>query len=228
MFVKQLEDPEAFLDAAAPLLLADEARNNLILGIAGTLRDHPGVYDEYGLWLVESKHRVVAAALQTPPYNLVLAGPAGPEALAALAEALHAKALDLPGATGSVPEIETFARIWATQVGVDRRRRMTQRIYRLTELQAVREVSGRPRPATEADRPLLAEWLSAFAGEVMPKDAPNRGSERIIEARLGEGAGGFTIWDVGEPVSLAGWGGLTPNGVRIGPAYTPPEHRRCG
>jgi hypothetical protein len=29
-------------------------------------------------------------------------------------------------------------------------------------------------------------------------------------------------------VSLAGWGGRTPNGVRIGPVYTPPEHRRRG
>ena len=30
----------------------------------------------------------------------------------------------------------------------------------------------------------------------------------------------------GEPVSLAGWRSETPNGVRIGPVYTPPEHRR--
>jgi hypothetical protein len=29
-------------------------------------------------------------------------------------------------------------------------------------------------------------------------------------------------------VSLAGWGGPTPNGIRIGPVYTPPEHRRRG
>ena len=69
MLVKRLEDPRSFLEAAAPLLLADEARNNLILGIAGTLRDHPRLYDDFGLWLVESKHRVVAAALQTPPYT---------------------------------------------------------------------------------------------------------------------------------------------------------------
>jgi RimJ/RimL family protein N-acetyltransferase len=29
-------------------------------------------------------------------------------------------------------------------------------------------------------------------------------------------------------VSFAGYGGETPNGVRIGPVYTPPEHRRRG
>jgi predicted GNAT family acetyltransferase len=30
------------------------------------------------------------------------------------------------------------------------------------------------------------------------------------------------------PVSLAGFGGPTPNGIRIGPVYTPPEHRNRG
>jgi uncharacterized protein len=34
------------------------------------------------------------------------------------------------------------------------------------------------------------------------------------------------LWeDDGAPVSLAGWGGPTPNGIRIGPVYTP-SHRR--
>jgi hypothetical protein len=36
------------------------------------------------------------------------------------------------------------------------------------------------------------------------------------------------LWEDEEPVSLAGWGGRTPNGIRIGPVYTPPEHRRRG
>ena len=37
------------------------------------------------------------------------------------------------------------------------------------------------------------------------------------------------LWeDGGEPVSLAGWGGPTPNGIRIGPVYTPPELRGRG
>ena len=72
MVVKDLEDPGAFLETASSLLLADEARNNLILGIAGTLCHHPSVYDEYRLWLVEDGGQIVGAALQTPPYNLVL------------------------------------------------------------------------------------------------------------------------------------------------------------
>ena len=91
MVVKDLEDPGAFLETASSLLLADEARNNLILGIAGTLRHHPSVYDEYRLWLVEDGGQIVGAALQTPPYNLVLSRPRDDEVLVALAEALATK-----------------------------------------------------------------------------------------------------------------------------------------
>jgi uncharacterized protein len=36
------------------------------------------------------------------------------------------------------------------------------------------------------------------------------------------------LWENDRPVSLAGWGGETPNGVRVGPVYTPPAHRRRG
>ena len=41
--------------------------------------------------------------------------------------------------------------------------------------------------------------------------------------------GGFLLWeDGGQTVSISGWGGPTPNGIRIGPVYTPPELRRRG
>jgi len=36
------------------------------------------------------------------------------------------------------------------------------------------------------------------------------------------------LWEDGGTVSLAGCGGLTANGIRVGPVYTPPELRRRG
>lgn len=227
--VKEFEDPGAFLGAAAPLLLEDEARNNLILGIAGTLDRHPSVYQEFRLWLVEDcGSQVLGAALQTPPYNLVLGRPRADDVLLTLADALSTQRVELPGVTGAVPEIDAFSENWVVRTGVRRRRRMAQRIYRLTALRRVEDVPGRARTATEADRELLVAWVKAFAAEAMPEGAPDRGAERTVDARLRAGAGGFTIWENDDPVSLAGWGGRTPNGVRIGPVYTPPEHRCRG
>ena len=229
MVVKELEDPGAFLEATAQLLLEDEARNNLILGIAGTLAQHPSVYPDFRLWLVENdRGEVVGAALQTPPYNLVLGRPHDDDALAALADALAIQGAELPGVTGAVPEVDAFSECWAERTGLSPQRRMAQRIYGITELRSADDVSGRARTATEADRELLIDWISAFVAEALPEDAPGRDAERTVDARLRAGAGGFTIWEDGGPASLAGWGGRTPNGVRIGPVYTPPEHRRRG
>jgi len=228
--VKELREPRDFLNAAEPLLLADEARNNLVLGIAGTLRDHPGVYDERRLWIVlDGRGRVAAAALQTPPYNLVLAGPASEDALEALIDGLHRASVELPGVTAAVPEALAFATRWGARRNVRARRRMAQRIHRLEALRQVEGVAGHARHATETDRALVVEWVAAFAAEVAREDAPAHEAERVVDAGLRRGAGGFTIWeDDGAPVSLAGWGGRTPNGVRIGPVYTPPAHRRRG
>jgi hypothetical protein len=39
---------------------------------------------------------------------------------------------------------------------------------------------------------------------------------------------GRFLWEQNGPVSLAGFTGPTPNGIRIGPVYTPPAHRRRG
>ena len=227
MVVKDLDDPGTFLEAVVPLLLEDEARHNLILGIAGTLRDYPSTYSEYRLWLVEDGGRLAGAALQTPPFNLVVALPGASEA-AVLADALHAEGVELPGVTGAVPEVDAFSRAWEDRTGVRRRQRMAQRIYRLTGLRRVERVPGRPRPATGLDRSLLLAWITAFGDEATAEGTPGRETERIVDQRLSGGVGGFTIWEDGAPVSVAGWGGTTPNGVRIGPVYTPPEHRRRG
>ena len=101
-------------------------------------------------------------------------------------------------------------------------------MYRATAIRPPAEVPGRPRAATRADRNLLVSWLRAFTAEALGDvESPAQDSERWVDDRLG-GAGGVVLWEVDEPVSLAGWGGRTPNGIRIGPVYTPPEHRRRG
>ncbi len=87
------------------------------------------------------------------------------------------------------------------------------------------------RPADRSDRALLLEWVEAFATEVLHEDASGDAGrhERSVDARLAGGDAGFALWEAdGRPVSLVGFGGPTPNGIRIGPVYTPPEHRGHG
>jgi predicted GNAT family acetyltransferase len=222
--VVRLGDAATFLEQAEPLLLADEARHNLILGVAGNIRD--GAFEDFRLWVVRDGSEVVGAALQTPPYNLVLARPTSPAALSALAETTDS----LPGIVGAVPEAEQFAELWSRRAGVPARTTMRQGVYALEQVTAQPDVPGSARAATAEDRELALRWMLAFADEALHEGAPSRDrAKAILDHRLSSPNAGILLWELGgEAVSLAGWGGRTPNGIRVGPVYTPPELRGHG
>jgi uncharacterized protein len=222
--VRRLDDPIEFLERAGPLLLADEARHNLLLGIVGTLRDHPSFYPEHFLWLAGDDH-VEGAAVRTPPYSLVLAQPRSPGALEALAAGIEH---DLPGVVGAQPEVEGFAHAWTARTGGAPRTVRGQGVYRLDRVEPAPPVPGRMRDATAEDRAQLIAWWDAFSDEALGDDAVGFGSERAVDQRFEAESGGIAIWDDGGTVSFAAYGNPTPHGVRIGPVYTPPEHRRRG
>ncbi len=225
--VRVLEDAAEFLREAEPLLLPNEALENLIFGIAGTIVVAPSRYPERRFWLAADGGEPVAAALRTPPYNLVLARPRGDDALAALIPAIED---ELPGVVGAHPEVDEFVRLWSQRREVSSRVLREQGIYALETVRPVPRPPGAARTARLDDKPLLLEWLAAFGEEALSEDDPGRvEAVRLIEHRLGADDAGFLLWEDGrEPVSAAGWGGPTPNGVRIGPVYTPPALRRRG
>ena len=218
---------EAVLASAERLLLEDEARHNLVLGILSTARALPSVYPELHGWIARVGGRVVGAAIRTPPHNLVLARPADEPAIVALAHAIDA---ELPGVVGAVPEVDAFASVWARRHGVDVRTAFDQRIYALQELVPTEPVRGALRHADATDRPLAVEWVRAFAVEALgDASGDTENVERSVDARLEASDAGIALWEVeGLTVSLAGFGGPTPNGIRIGPVYTPPAHRNRG
>ena len=226
MDVDLVRDPADFLREAEPFLLADEARHNLILGIAGNIRDG-SIYDDFRLWLVRDGGEVLAVAVRTPPYNLILARPRSPQALAALAEAVTD---DLPGVVGAVPEAVEFAELWSRRTTLRHRTNMRQGVYALERVEPPSAAPGSVRVATTDDREIAVRWFIAFSEEALHEGSPGADqAEAIFEHRVSSSASGLLFWeDDGEPVSLAGWGGPTPNGIRVGPVYTPPGLRGRG
>lgn len=221
--VVRVEHASEWLRRAERLLLADEARHNLILGIAGTLRNHPDVYPDYALWLVEDAGGAIGAALRTRPFNLVLARGSS-AAVALLARSIGE---ELPGVVGAVPEIDAFV----AARGARAEPRVRQGIYALCAVvPPARPPPGNPRAATPADRPLLLDWWRAFGIEAVGEREPD--AQRIarnVDHKLSEPGGGIALWeDDGRPVSVVGFGSPTPTGIRIGPVYTPPELRGRG
>jgi predicted GNAT family acetyltransferase len=226
--VRALEDARSFLDAAGPLMLADEARHNLQLGIAGTLVTTPDRYPEKRFWVVYDGDEVVAAALQTPPFNVLIARPRDDAALAALVAGIGA---DVPGVVAAHPEVDVFTKLWTEAHGLAPRVLREQGVYALEQVQPVPDAPGASRPASRVDLDLLVDWMIAFGDEVLEEDDPGRVEARQgVRHRLtGGDQGGFLLWeDDGGIVSVSGWGAPTPNGIRIGPVYTPPALRGRG
>jgi hypothetical protein len=222
-----------FLDRAGPLLDADEARHNLVLGIAGVLRDRPEVYPDFRLWVVEGAGAPVAAALITPPHNLVLADAADPLALGPLAEAVHDSGVPIPGVVGNRPTVGLFNDIWAARAGVAPRLRRAQGVFALTAVRPVPSSSGAARAARPEDRRLILEWMEAFSAEALPEEPFDRErTARGVDHRITNmeaTAAGIWLWvAAGEAVALVAYGSPTPEGIRLGPVYTPPERRRRG
>jgi uncharacterized protein len=228
MKLREHGDAVDFLAAAAPVLEADEPRHNLGFGICSTLIESPTTYPTVRLWTVETEAGVVAAALMTPPYNLWFARPLDDAAIDFLAGELAHAAVELPGVTAALPEVDAFADAWQSLTGVQRRLRHGLGVYKASAVQMPVVVPGKLRDATVEDRPLLVEWMSAFEREALDESTPSHDIDDAVGRRLERRAGGLVIWDDPGPVAFAGYGGTTPNGVRIGPVYTPPEHRRHG
>lgn len=229
MEVLRPDDAAAFLDLAGPLLELDEARNQLPLGIAATVADAPHAYDVVRLWVVRDRDLPVAAAIRTDAFNLVLGDPTSDEALQALVASVLRDDPEVPGVVGNLPYAPAAAEALAVGTGRAFELVLSQGVYALSAVADVPRASGRSRVAGTQDRDTLLAWMTAFAREALPDAEGHERAERTLEARLASDDGGFWFWeDDGEPVSMSSYGGRTPNGIRIGMVYTPPERRRRG
>lgn len=230
MLVRRFDDPVAFRDAATPYLLRDEARHNLLLGISTTLIQRPDLYEAFDLWVVSEGDDVTGAALRTHPLNLVLAQPSNEAAMDALIDRLLQERQELPGVIAAIPELEAFVGAWTSENGLDATRVLRHGVYELREVLPVPAAPGSARPVTPEDRDQVIPWIISFAEEALPEDNETERQIRFVESRLAStDDAGLWFWeDGGRPVSVSGYGGATPNGMRIGPVYTPPELRGRG
>ena len=231
MRVERFEDVGTYVERVGPFLAAREPEHMLILGITSNLEAYPAVWEEPPyLSAVTEGDRVAMVAVRTPPWRIVLGEIDDPGVLPYLiddlADAPAGQAL--PGVMGPDPGVETFATAWAERTGQRTTVSMRERSFKLERVLPVPRPPGAMRPATESDRPLLAEWLLAFAAEAVPDDPPID-PQPMIDRYLAGGPRGLRLWDDnGRVVSLAGFGGPTPNGIRVGPVYTLPEFRNRG
>jgi predicted GNAT family acetyltransferase len=228
--VERPADAQAFLDVAGPFLADREAEHNLLFGIAANLitdPDRPMTAPPY-FAAIRRADEVVAAALMTPPFNVVVSLVDDTEAIPALAADLDRGRVNVPGITAPVEVARTFAELWSERRGATTQRTIAERIYRAERIVAPRDVPGGTRIATPSDRRLLVEWVGAFLAEALARSDDDEIAD-LIDGALRTGTRVYYLWEhEGRPVSMAGVTGPTPNGIRVGPVYTPPADRGHG
>lgn len=229
MRVRRFGDAAGFMAAAGAFLLREEALNNLPLGILSTFRTNPGHYPDPYFLAVEDGEAVVAAAIRTPPHNLILTETARPDALPWIADHAASTFGTLPGVIGPDHLTERFMALWQERTGQKGTVAVRERIYELTRVTWPKAPPGRLRRAEGADRPLLVNWFTAFHGETNTGMGPAETAARKgVERHLGDDTAGLWLWQDEEPVSLVGSAGPTGSGIRVGPVYTLPERRGRG
>ncbi len=231
MEIRTFAAPDDLLVVAGEYLVAREAEHNLIFGILGRLRRGRSAYgvDEPYLAALVDDGDIVGVVVRTPPYGPVLSELADPRTAELVADDLFTRTDELAGVLGPLEPAGRFARRWTELTGVAARVTMQERIYAAESASAPAGVSGTPRLYGPGDRGLILEWLRAFGAEAGPEGVPELDFEAWLERQLDDTDSMIVLWeDEGHAVSFAAAGQTTPNGLRVGPVYTPPGLRGRG
>jgi predicted GNAT family acetyltransferase len=210
----ETEDVEQFLAAAGDLLFHEPGVHTITLTVCENVRSRPD--GTRFAWWQEGSGEVTGCVSHTAPYPVVLA--VVPEhAIEALVSLWHIDAVNAPTALAA-----HVAALAARRSGRTARLKTAERLYRLGEL-TPRNAPGAARVADEGDLELLVAWFEAFIAEAgtIPQDA-----EKAVRDRLAYQ--GCVLWEDGQPVAMAAHTRKAFQGTRIGPVYTPPEHRNRG
>jgi len=220
-------DASGFLDTAENPLLVDEAKNNLILGIADRVRCGRSYGDEPPYFLtVEEDGVLVATAIRTPPFPLVVhCVEKHLDALDPLVDHLRTADPGLPGVNGEARAAAAFVNRWTGKSGGRAEVGMRMRVYALHQVDPPIDVPGRMRLARSEDVDLIAEWMLGFHEEAVPGDPPSDPRETV---RRFMKSGTLAVWDHDGPVSMAGSSRGSRNGATVSAVYTPHEHRGNG
>jgi RimJ/RimL family protein N-acetyltransferase len=222
------EDLAEYVAVAGGFLRSRPVRHTIQLSVVETLRARGGsafgaATPLFGWWRAPDGE-ITAALLHTPPYPVLLT-PLPAHTAEALAGLLAARGRRLPGVNAEQAAAAAFAAAWGKLTGASAQVARRSRLFRLAELVLPAPFPpGAPRVATAADRDLLESWLVTFGEEIA--DVQRDPAEAVAD-RLSHG--GLTLWEVGgTAVSLAGINRPAAGVVRVGPVFTPREHRRRG
>jgi len=236
------DDPRAYLAAAGEHLGAEPVLGTVIAGVSQRWADggEPRVTGQPTWWVLarDDAGEVVGTAMRTAPFEpypmFVL--PMPEDAAVALAGAMHARGEHPGGVNGALPAARTIAeetaRLHGQRAVVDQH----TRLHECTEVVMPPAVEGTLRLAADADADLCLDWFRRFgveADEQAGRTSAAAGhGEHMTPADISTRIARGSIWlledPTGEVVHLSARNPPAFGVSRIGPVYTPKQHRGRG
>lgn len=237
-----LSKPADFLAAAGDYLAADPVVSTVVTTVAHRLAAQAAAgvgLPDRDWWLVvrDAAGAIRGVGMRTapfPPYPPFLL-PMPDAAAVALARELHGRGEEVLGINGALPAVELCAAELARLTGGRVETAMHTRLHELGELIAPAPAPGALVAATEEHLDLAVDWFTAFADDADRQAGRPPGStahevpdRSAILRRIQGGEILFWVDRSGQPVHLTAVNPPSFGVARIGPVYTPPEHRGRG
>jgi ribosomal protein S18 acetylase RimI-like enzyme len=216
-------DAAEYLDRVGEFLRRRPVEHSVLLSVATAHRAEAIATRGANLWLwVEEGKEVVATAQHTPPHGAYLStGPPG--AMQAFARTLWLLRPGLAGVAGLGLAPAEFAAEWSRLGGPPASPAMHLGVYAAETVALPAGVTGRLRPSTEADTPLLRRWVDGFVRE---SGATPSGQDQVGPMVR---AGRMFVWEVdGVVVSMAAISAAEGGVSRVQYVYTPAQERNHG
>ncbi|WP_010097639.1 GNAT family N-acetyltransferase [Ornithinibacillus scapharcae] len=218
-----------YLDRVEDLLLQQEVKNNLMLGLLERGRNNIGVFsDGARLGIVEDNGEPIYAFMQTPPNKWIFpkVGHMDEKYIPAIVQFLYQHKYPVPGVIGPDKIASEFIRLWTERKGITAELTMKQMVYRLDKVKIIPDVSGKLIPASEEHLPIAKEWIYQFGlqanVQISKTQAASMAANYIQNQTL-------HLWEVdGDAVSMANNGRRTRNGATVNGVFTPDIHKRKG
>jgi GNAT superfamily N-acetyltransferase len=214
MTVRTTTDTQQILGRVDPVLMADPVRNTIFDSVRAHLRQAGA-----GGWCAYNSVAIAARSSVTHPIALSQRWPD----LGRLAEVIG----ELPsvaGLRGPVPIVDALVGL----LELEPTQRIAERLYRLDRLVEPVGVAGRARLASTDDLDLVTAWVEPYTLETFGRLPADFDARVLATVAIGRSRTWLWLVSAGVPVSMAARRPPAAGVARIGPVYTPPEHRRHG
>jgi uncharacterized protein len=218
-------DADHFVNDNHQFLFANEAANNLIIGIANGLRARKVPGDAL-MWSVKEHKNILLVSVMTPPRDLIVASSEmNEQAISLLITELITNKTELPGILAENTFADTFCKRWSEETGDESKLFRRERAYQLLKCREIKFSLGQMRLAVREDLDQIAEWVIDFHREIN-ESITEEGAKQMSEMKIANKD--IFVWTDRGIASMCASDRESQHGKVINLVYTPPQNRGKG